>query len=137
MVAANGGQIAPEEREQVREQIVRNLIDESLQIQEAKANEITVTPDEIDQTFRRVASNFKQTPAKFGPYLKSIGSSENSMRRQIEGELAWTRLLRRKIEPFVSVSDDEVRQVIARMEAAKGAPEYHITEIFLSATPAT
>ncbi|MGH6781489.1 MAG: SurA N-terminal domain-containing protein, partial [Sphingomonadaceae bacterium] len=59
VVAANGGKISAEERERLRLQVLRNLIDETLQIQEAKANEITITKAEIDQTFQRVAGNFK------------------------------------------------------------------------------
>jgi peptidyl-prolyl cis-trans isomerase SurA len=51
--------------------------------------------------------------------------------------MAWRRLLGREVEPFISVSDEEVNQVIARMKASKGAPEYHVSEIFLSATPTT
>ena len=70
-------------------------------------------------------------------YLEKMGSSAASLKRQIEGEMAWRRLLSREVEPFISVSDEEVNQVIARMQASKGAPEYHVSEIFLSATPAT
>jgi peptidyl-prolyl cis-trans isomerase SurA len=68
--------------------------------------------------------------------IKGMGSSDVSLKRQIEGEMAWRRLLGREVEPFVSVSDEEVNQVIARMKAAKGAAEYHVSEIYLSATPA-
>jgi peptidyl-prolyl cis-trans isomerase SurA len=137
VIASNGGEIPAEEREQVRQQIVRNLIDETLQIQEASANEIKITPQEVDQTFSRVSANFKKTPATFGPFLTSIGSSPQSMRRQIEGELAWSRLLRRNVESTTAVSDAEVKAVIDRLEASKGKTEFHVFEIFLPATPDT
>lgn len=135
VLAANQGKISDEERERLRGQVLSNLIDETLQIQEAAANKITIEKKEIDSSFSRVAQQFKQTPAQFAVYVKKMGSSENSLKRQIEGELAWRRLLGREVEPFVSVSDEEVNQVIARLKAAKGAPEYHVGEIFLSATP--
>ncbi len=134
-LVANGGKIEGEERERLRLQVLRNLIDEALQIQEAKANDITVTAGEIGQAFDRVAGNFKRKPADFAAYLKSVGSSQASMRRQIEGELAWQRLLRRRVEPFVNVGEEEVKSVIDRLNAAKGAREFRIGEIFLSATP--
>ncbi|MFW2831086.1 peptidylprolyl isomerase [Sphingomonas sp. ID0503] len=135
--ASNGGQIPAEEMQRLRLQILRNLIDEDLQIQEAKANEITIAKEEVDQTFNRVARNFKREPKDFEAYLKTQGSSAQSMRRQIEAELAWNRLLRRRVQPFVNVGEDEVRQVIKRLEEAKGTQEFRIGEIFLSATPAT
>ena len=67
-------------------------------------------------------------------YLREQGSADKSIKRQIEGELAWSRLLRRRVEPFVNVSDEEVQAVIARLEAAKGTKEYHVGEIYLSST---
>ena len=57
------------------------------------------------------------------------------MRRQIEGEIAWQRLQRSKIE--VSVGDDEVKAVLDKMNASKGTEEYRVGEIFLSSTPST
>ncbi len=135
IVLANGGQIGPEELERLRLQVLRNLIDETLQIQEAKANEITIKAEEIDQSYGRVAARFKQTPAGLAAYLRQNNSSERSIKRQIEGELAWNRLLRRRVEPFVNVSEEEVSSIMARLEASKGTKEFHVGEIYLSATP--
>ncbi|MEP6786176.1 MAG: SurA N-terminal domain-containing protein, partial [Sphingomonadales bacterium] len=131
---ANGGKVAPEERERLRLQVLRNLIDETLQIQEAKANDVKISQDEIDQSYARVARNFKRTPEAMSAYLREQGSSDRSIKRQIQGELAWSRLLRRRVEPFVNVSDDEVQAVIARLEASKGTREFRVGEIYLSAT---
>jgi peptidyl-prolyl cis-trans isomerase SurA len=132
IITANGGKVAAEEKERLRVQVLRNLIDETLQIQEAAANDIKIDKAEIDQ---RVAANFRQSPAQFDQYLRAQGSAPASIRRQIEGELAWSRLLRRNIQPFVNVSADEVKSVVDRMNAAKGSDEYRIGEIYLSATP--
>lgn len=137
VVAANGGAISAEERERLRMQILRNLIDEKLQIQEARSQDIVIADEEIQQTFLRVAQNFKRQPDQFAAYLKSIGSSEASLKQQIRGEMAWSRLLRRRVEPFVNVGDDEVQAIIKRLDASKGSEEYRVGQIFLSATPET
>jgi peptidyl-prolyl cis-trans isomerase SurA len=138
VLAANQGRtVDAAERERLRAQVISNVIDETLQIQEAAANKITVDKAEIDDTFLRIATQFKRSPADFAKFVREQGSSEASMKRQIEGELAWRRLLSREVEPFVSVSDEEVNAVIDRMKASKGAQEYDVGEIFLSATPAT
>jgi peptidyl-prolyl cis-trans isomerase SurA len=137
VVAANGGRIDEEERQRLRLQIVRNLIDEKLQMQEAAENDIRVAEAEVTRSFERIARNFKRSPTEFDKYLHDAGSSSASLKAQIRAELAWSRVLRRKVEPFVNVGDDEVQQVITRLEAAKGRDEYHVGEIFLSATPET
>ncbi|PBN44863.1 peptidylprolyl isomerase [Sphingobium sp. D43FB] len=135
IITANGGKVEAEEKERLRLQVLRNLIDETLQIQEAAANDIKVDPAEIQQSYERVAANFRQSPTQFDAYLRTQGSSSASIKRQIEGELAWSRLLRRNVQPFVNVSEDEVQSVIDRLNAAKGSDEYRIGEIYLSATP--
>lgn len=135
LIIANGSKVAPEELATLREQILRNLIDETLQIQAAKARDITVKPSEVDTAVKRVAANMKQSPEQLEAFLAANGSSMESMRRQIEGELAWQRLQRAEIESEVSVGEDEVKSVIDRMNASKGTEEYRIGEIYLPAIP--
>ena len=137
VVLANSGRVSDEEKDRLRLQVLRNLIDETLQIQEAAAKDIRISPAELDQNFDRVAQNFHYTPANFATYLASHGSSARSIKRQIEGEVAWSRLLQREVQPRINVSDDEVNAVIDRLKAAKGQDEYRIGEIYLSATPET
>jgi peptidyl-prolyl cis-trans isomerase SurA len=133
LLVANEERPSAEEIERLRAQVLRNLIDETLQIQAAKAEEITIKPADIDRTLARVAANVKQTPEQLAAYLKSNGSSVDTMRRQIEGEMAWSQLQKKKIESGISVGDDEVQAVLDRLEANKGTDEYHVGEIFLSA----
>lgn len=138
IVAANNNKLPPEELARFRAQILTNLIDETLQIQEAAANEIKVTDEEVDQYFNRVAQqNFGRPAGEVDKYLISIGSSVATLKRQIKGELSWSRLLSRNVRPSANVSDDEVNAIIERIKATKGTTEYRLGEIYLSATPET
>ncbi len=134
VVTANGGKIEAEERERLRLQVLRNLIDEKLQIAEAGEHDVKIEPAEVNSAFTRVASNFKQSPKQFTIYLKERETSAASLKQQIQAELAWSRLLRRRVEPFVNVGDDEVEAVITKLEASKGQTQYRVGEIFLEAT---
>jgi peptidyl-prolyl cis-trans isomerase SurA len=136
LAIANGGQIPADEMERVRQQVLRNLIDEALQIQAARKDEIEVTEADIDKTVVRVAANVNQTPDQMAAYLKSRGSSIRSIRRQIMGEIAWRRVQQKRIESVVNVGDDEVKAVIDKLTASKGTEEYKVGEIFLSSTTA-
>jgi peptidyl-prolyl cis-trans isomerase SurA len=133
LAIAQGGQIPAEEVDRLRQQVLRNIIDETLEIQAATTEKIDVKKSDIDRTVARVAANVKQTPEQLVGYLEQNGSSIHSLRRQIEGEIAWNRLQQRKIE--VTVGEDEVKAVIDRMTASKGTEEYRVGEIFLSSTP--
>ena len=127
-----------EEVQRLRLQILRNLIDESLQIQEARAQDVAVDEGQVEESYQRVATqNFRQDPKALDAYLVKIGSSPMSLKRQIRGELAWQNVLRRKVQPFINVSESEVRESMDRLKAAKGTEEYRLGEIFLSATAET
>lgn len=137
LIIANGGKITPEEIQRLRLQIFSNLVDEKLQIQAAKTADIEVKDPEVDAQYARIAANFKQTPAAFTAYLAKNGSSSASMKQQIRGEMAWDRLLGRNVEPFTNVSEDEVKSILDRMQASRGADEFWLGEIYLAATPET
>ncbi len=139
VIAANeGAKISDEELQALRLQVLRNLIDETIEIQEAKAQDIEVKPDEVEQNYQRLATQkFGRSTADLDKYLRSIGSSPASLKRQIEGELAWNNLIQRNISPFVNVSEGEVKEVYDRIKSSKGTSEYNIGEIFLSDTPQT
>ncbi|WP_308814104.1 MULTISPECIES: peptidylprolyl isomerase [Sphingomonas] len=137
IIMRNGGKAPPTEQlEQLKLEILRQLIDETLEIQEAKSADITVTQAEIEQAMNGLAKQMGRSVSQLRGDLRAAGSSERSARRAIEGELAWTRYLRRKVEPFVNVGDEEVKAIIDRLQASKGAEEYHLQEIYLSANDA-
>ena len=135
LAIANGTDIPADQIDALRQQVLRNLIDETLEIQAAASDKIDVKKADIDRTVARVASGVKQTPEQLTAYLEQHGSSIASLRRQIQGEIAWDRLQHDKIE--VTVGDDEVKAVLDKLNASKGTEEYRVGEIFLSATPYT
>ena len=132
-------QLPPEELQRLRAQVLRNLIDETLQIQAAAQQDIKVEQREIDQLLRALSPRASaRRRSSFAAYLRTIGSSERSLKRQIHGELAWQRLLRpqdravRQRRRGRGQGDHRAPQRVARHRS-----EYRVGEIFLSATPET
>lgn len=134
-IANNNLELPPEEEQRLRSQVFSNLIDEKLQIQEARAAKIEIDENVINEQFARLAARFKQTPEQFSQYLISKGSSAGAVKQQIRGEYAWDRLLSRNIQSTTNVSTEEVEAIVKQMNEAKGQDEFHIGEIYLSATP--
>ncbi len=138
LLEGNNQELSPEEEQAVRLQVLRNLIDETIQVQEAIALEMPVDQDEVESAYNQYALELRNMPVEqLDEHLRSIGSSRRSVMRQIQGELAWERLLRRNVIPFVGVSDTEVEELVKRLEASRGTAEYRLGEIFLAAAPAT
>jgi peptidyl-prolyl cis-trans isomerase SurA len=127
--------LPPEEEQRLRQQVFSNLIDEKLQIQEARAADISIDENLINEQFARLATRFRQTADEFTTYLASKGSSAAAVKQQIRGEFAWDRLLQRNIQSTTNVSTEEVDIIVKQMESAKGQDEFHLGEIYLSATP--
>ena len=134
-IANNNVDLPPEEMQRLRQQVFSNLIDEKLQIQEARAAEIEIDEKLIDDQYARLATRFRQSPSDFSTYLSSRGSSAAAVKQQIRGEFAWDRLLSRNIQSTTNVSTEEVESVVQRMNEAKGQDEFHLGEIYMSATP--
>ncbi|MBN8844205.1 MAG: peptidylprolyl isomerase [Sphingomonadales bacterium] len=134
-IANNDVALPAEEEQRLRNQVFSNLIDEKLQIQEAKAAKIEIDENIVNQQFARLAARFKQSPDQFTQYLASKGSSAGAVKQQIRGEYAWDRLLSRNIQSTTNVSTEEVEAIVKQMNDAKGQDEFHIGEIYLSATP--
>jgi len=125
-----------EEKVQLRQQILADLIDETLQIQEAKANEIEVSNRDLSQRAnRRALEIFRKPLNDLKTFFVEIGSSQDTFVRLVEGQVAWSRLLARNVR--VKVSEKEVLDRIEKLKADKGKTEYRIGEIYLSFTPET
>ena len=138
ILEANDTAVPPEELQRLRLQVLRNLIDETLQVQEAVALEMPITPDEVDQAYARFATQARNmTVEELDTYLVAINSSPRTIKRQIQGELAWDRLLRRNVAPFVNVSEAEVSELYDRLQASRGSTEFRLGEIFLQSTAAS
>ncbi|WP_340586862.1 peptidylprolyl isomerase [Erythrobacter alti] len=137
ILSAQNVELAPEDVATLRLQVLRNLIDETLQIQEAAAQDMEVTAEEVNASYERFAVESRgMSVAEMDAYLASVGSSSRSIKRQIQGELAWERLLRRNVAPFVNVSEGEVTDLWERLQESRGTTEYRLGEIFLSANSA-
>lgn len=136
LTSGNQAKLKPDELAMVRQQVLDTLIDETLKMHEATANEIEVKPEEVDKYFARAAEyNFKASPEEVEKILDAMGSSAANFKRQLKAQVAWDRVLGRNVIPNTKVSDAEVRGKMAQAAAEKGMIEYHIAEIYLPGTP--
>ncbi|RYD21612.1 MAG: peptidylprolyl isomerase, partial [Lysobacteraceae bacterium] len=99
LLAARDMKLSEQEMAQYRLLVIRQLIDETLQIQEAKTADVKISLEEVNKSYDSIVrSNFGKSTADMRTYLRSVGSSERSFKRQVEAELSWNRYLRRKVD---------------------------------------
>jgi peptidyl-prolyl cis-trans isomerase SurA len=131
VIAVAGGVSSEQEFLKVREQVIRSMVDERLQIQEAKTVEMVIEDAQLDEFFRRRAQGLNQSPEQLEQALLGIGSSKKTMLDQMEAEIAWSQLVQGRLGSFVNVSDEEVEAYIQRIYDNRGKFEYRLAEIVL------
>lgn len=130
-IRSSGLQDTPEMRQRLAAQILRQMIDEKLQIQNAKALGVPATEPEINARVGEIERNAGMAPGAFKAYLQSIGVPFDIASQQIQASIAWTKVVRRRVRPQVDVSDAEIDDTLARMRSNVGKTESHVAEIFV------
>jgi peptidyl-prolyl cis-trans isomerase SurA len=103
------------------------LIDEELQHQFATANGITVTPGDLEKYKAEIGKQIDL--AKLG-----AGGLEGALKRKMEAEIRWQKVIAQVVRPTVTVSQYEVDQLIGEMLKGRHVTERDISQILLSVT---
>lgn len=122
----------PETTDRLRGQVLRSLIDEKLQMQEARDVEIEIQPGEINDSITRMAQQGNMSRDEIISFLKDNNINEDTLRGQIEAELAWNQYVRRRYSGRISISDTDIDEQYNRAVEAFDQPRYLISEILLS-----
>ena len=131
VIFSSGLEDNAEVRRRLGPQVLRRLIDERLQLQEAKRNNVTVSEQQTLQAVKIIEQQNKLPAGQLGNYLAKNGISAETLTTQVRAEMAWVQLLRRHINTFNQIGEDEVDAELARLDANRGMTEYRIAEIFL------
>ncbi|MCC7274019.1 MAG: peptidylprolyl isomerase [Alphaproteobacteria bacterium] len=130
-VIAAGLDPASEAAQRLRPQVIRSLIDERLQIQEANRATIKATDQEIAENVRRLERQNNMQPGGFYAWLDENRIERSTAVEQIRASAAWAKLIRRRYGRTISVSEEEIDEAVAQRLASANAVERHVAEIFL------
>ncbi|KAA0685545.1 peptidylprolyl isomerase [Azospirillum brasilense] len=127
-----GAQDSAETRQRLTPQVLRQLIDERLQLQEAKRLGVSVPSKEIDEAIGRIAEQNRMGRPQLEAMLKTQNVPLSTLREQVRALLSWQRVMQRRIRQEVVIGDEEIDAVMQRIKANIGKPEYLVAEIFLA-----
>lgn len=130
-VAATGQPNTPELRRRLRDQVLRGLIDERLQMQEANRMKMSVAPEELDQAIRQLERQNNIPEGRFEEFLTRQGGSIQALNQQLRAEIAWGKVVRRRVLPAVNITDDEVELAVQQLKRDAGGNEALLAEILL------
>lgn len=131
VLASSGTADNIETRRRLAPQVLRGLIDDKLKLQEARRLNISITMDDIQQALAQVERQNDLPKGGLDGFLARTGINKSVLIDQLEAEIAWIKAVSRKLAVKIQIGDDEIDEMIARIEANKGKPEHLVSEIFL------
>ena len=131
LAISSGIQPTQEVLVRLQSEALKDLINEKLQLQEAKTFDIEVEQEEVDQALARIASRTNATTRQLALDLAKSGVDVSSLRQQLEAQIAWQRLINGLYGRRVRVGDDEVEATQNRILSSAAKESYQISEIFL------
>jgi peptidyl-prolyl cis-trans isomerase SurA len=123
---------SPDAQKKIEAEVLRSLVDERLELQEAKKQNVVATDDEINSALTKIEKQNNMQPGQLNEFLKSHGIDRNSLLNQVKASIVWAKLVRRKAAETVEISDEEVDAALQRIKEHAGEPQSRIAEIFLA-----
>lgn len=121
----------PDVLARVRPQVINMLIEESIKVQEAKRQKITIEAKDIDEAIGKIAEQNKLSAVEFTGMLGTRGIPVRTLRDQIAAQIAWGRVVSRQLRAQAQISEKEIDVELARLSALAGQTEYLLAEIVL------
>ncbi len=125
----------PDTIAKIRPQVLRTLIDESLELQEAERNNIKVDDKEIAQAIATIEAQRGMPAGGISALLNANRIPEKIFNNQIHAQLAWNKLLAKTVRPRIKISDEEVNIAQGHMVAEPEAISIREMEIAIINLP--
>jgi len=119
----------------LQRQVLDRMIDDAVQLQIAEKSNITISQAEMSNTIQNLAKQNNMSLQQFYSSVEASGLTIKEFRDQMRRQLTIQKLQAQQISPRVSISEQEVNDVLHSMHA-KVMPDYHVANI-LVALPAT
>ena len=91
-----------------RQEVLSNLIDEILEVQEAKRFEVVVPDAEVDRSYSGVADRMGVDKEKLTEMLVHAGASPTTLKNRLRAQMAWAALVRGRYKSSLEVADTDV-----------------------------
>jgi peptidyl-prolyl cis-trans isomerase SurA len=91
-----------------RREALDSLIDEILEVNEAKRFSIEAADSDIESSYAGVATRMGMDTAKLTQLLVAGGASGDTLKRRLRAQLVWTNLVRGRYKSSLEVRDKDV-----------------------------
>jgi peptidyl-prolyl cis-trans isomerase SurA len=121
----------PQARQGLMPQVLRGLVEEALQLQEAERLGITISDGEMDEALANIAERNNMTPDGLRSLLADAGVKFATLLEQIRAQIAWVKIVNRQVRPRVNVTVDQLDLAVQEARLNERQQEYLLSEIVL------
>ena len=129
---ASGLEPSPQNQQRLIPGVLRTLVNERLQLQEAERFSVAISNEDLTQALENIAGQNGLSAAGMRNLLSQNSIPLSTLEDRLRSNIAWQRLTQRRFAPGIEIGDEEVEEVIERYRSNQGLPEYLLAEIFLS-----
>lgn len=139
LVVTSGIQVSDQNLPQIRDEALRSLIDEHLQLQELQRVEreqkfeIIATDQDIDEEIANIAQSNNTTAEGLLGSLAAQGVGAETFRAQLRAEVSWQRWIRGRYGSRVRIGEDQIKSVMTQLASDSTRTQYQIAEVFIDA----
>ena len=128
-----GGRLpeAGEARRRIVDDVLRGLINERLQLQEAKRLRVEVPNSELAEALRNIEQRNRMPSGGLFKALQQRNIDPKTLVDQVQASLAWNKVVQGVVRPQIRVSDEEVNDIVKRLSANKDKLQYRVFEIYI------
>jgi peptidyl-prolyl cis-trans isomerase SurA len=124
----------PDALSRLAPQVTKQLIDQTLQLQEANKLNVTVSDDDVASAIGHIEQNNNMPQGALRQRLGAMGVPLSTLLAQIRTQLAWQSVLHQVLGPGLAPTPGDMNAEKAALKIELGSTQYHLAEIFVPVT---
>ena len=109
-------------RTPTRQEVIDGLIDEILEIREAKHYSVDISDSDVDDQFSAIAGNMNADSQKLTQILVAGGASAQTLKQKLRAQMSWASLVRGRYRATLEIPDSDVEAQM-HLHDNGGAPQ--------------
>ncbi len=130
-IATSGYQPDAKQMKDIREQVLKELETERIQLLEAQKIGITVSSAEVDKAIENITKENQMSMSQLEGMLGQAGVYMSTLRGQIAAQIAWSKTVQARYSGDVHVTQSDVDLELKRAAEGANKPRFRISEIFM------
>lgn len=118
--------------QELRQQIINHLVDQTLQLQIAKRAGLQVNNTQINQSVAKIARHNGVDLPTLRKHMEKQGVGYSEFRREIAKELLINQVQQRELGQRIKINEQEVAQLAKSLPAQKQVTAYHLFDILVA-----